>query len=313
MNCFITGIEGFAGHDLARHLLTQGCEVSGSYFDLSQITDLQGVCALHRIDLRDREVTRRAIDLIRPDRIYHLAGQSSAALSFRDPASTFDINIGGLTSLLEAVRLTGTTPRFLLVSSCEVYGPVAEGTPIRETQGYNPISPYAASKVAQEIVGLQYHRSFGLDLIIARSFPHIGPGQAPIFALPGFAKQIAEIVRGEKPPVINVGNLQARRDLSDVRDVVEAYSILMERGLAGESYNVCSGAMLSIEQALGKLLAFSGKDIAVAIDPDRLRPNDVPVLWGDNAKIRSATGWIPRRSVDDALRELLDSWMNDIT
>ncbi|MRR10311.1 NAD-dependent epimerase/dehydratase family protein, partial [bacterium] len=169
--------------------------------------------------------------------------------------------------------------------------------------------PYAASKVAQEVVGLQHHRSFGLDLVVARPFPHIGPGQAPAFALPGFARQIAEIARGRQAPVIKVGNLQARRDLSHVQDVVEAYALLAETGQAGEAYNVCSGATLTIEQALARLLSFSGREIAVAVDPARLRPNDVPVLWGDNTKLRDRTGWAPRRTADQALRELLDHWM----
>ncbi|MDI6740055.1 MAG: GDP-mannose 4,6-dehydratase, partial [Candidatus Edwardsbacteria bacterium] len=309
MKCFITGIEGFAGHHLANHLLAQGCEVSGSFFDGSRTSGLPSSCALHELDLQDFETMSLAVAKIRPDHIYHLAAQSSDALSFRNPKKTFDINIGGLVNLLESVRVAGIRPRIVMVSSCEVYGPVAQDAPIKEAQGYNPISPYAASKVAQEVIGLQYHRSFGLDVLIARPFPHVGPGQAPVFALPGFAKQIAEIARGEKPPVIKVGNLQSRRDLSDVRDVVEAYLLLARKGTAGEAYNICSGSVFSIEQALNKMLAFSGKNIKIEVDPARFRPSDVPILWGDNGKIRSATGWTPRRSIEDALKELLDSWM----
>lgn len=309
MKAFVTGIEGFVGHYLARHLRSQGIDVAGSYHDGSLTAGLPPECALHRLDLRDRAATAAVVAAARPDRIFHLAAQSSAALSFKDPAATYDVNVGGLVNLLEAVRTAGLAPRFLLVSSCEVYGPTDGAVPIAETRPANPISPYAASKVAQEVVGLQHHRSFGLDLVVARSFPHIGPGQAPVFALPGFARQIAEIARGRQSAVIKVGNLQARRDLSHVQDVVDAYALLAEAGAAGEAYNVCSGATLSIEQALGRLLAFSGREIAVAVDPERLRPNDVPVLWGDNTKLRARTGWSPRRSVDDALRELLDHWM----
>lgn len=309
MKAFITGIEGFVGHYLSRHLRLQGMAVAGSYLDGSLTDGLPPGCELHRLDLRDRAATAAVIGAARPDRIFHLAAQSSAALSFKAPAATYDVNVGGLVNLLEAVRAAGLAPRFLLVSSCEVYGPTDAEAPIPETRPANPVSPYAASKVAQEVVGLQHHRSFGLDLVVARPFPHIGPGQAPAFALPGFARQIAEIVRGRQPAVINVGNLQARRDLSHVQDVVEAYALLAETGQAGEVYNVCSGAALTIEQALGRLLAFAGREIAVAVDPERLRPNDVPVLWGDNAKIRARTGWAPRRTVDQALRELLDHWM----
>jgi GDP-4-dehydro-6-deoxy-D-mannose reductase len=310
VKAFITGIEGFAGHYLARHLRSQGLEVSGSYFDEPLTAGLPRDCRLHRLDLRDRSATAAAIATARPERIYHLAAQSSAALSFKDPALTYDINVGGLVNLLEAVRMAEIRPRFLLVSSCEVYGPTDAARPIAETQSCNPVSPYAASKVAQEVVGLQHYRSFGLEVVVARPFPHVGAGQPPVFALPGFARQIAEIAHGRQSAVINVGNLDAQRDLSHVQDVVEAYTLLAERGPAGEAYNICSGSALSIGQALEKMLALSGRQITVAVDPQRLRPNDVPVLWGDNAKIKAQTGWTPRRTIDEALRELLDHWMN---
>ena len=309
MRAFVTGIEGFAGHYLARHLLDQGCEVSGSYFDQSQITELSGPCDLHRVDLRDFPNTARVIAAVKPGQIYHLAAQSSAARSFQQPRETFEINIGGFGNLLEAVRVSGTRPRIVLVSSCEVYGPTAGGAPITEQQGYNPVSPYAASKVAQEIMALQYVRSFGLDIVIARPFPHIGPGQSPVFALPSFAQQIAAIARGGKEARLLVGNLEARRDFSDVRDVTVAYQLLAAKGKTGEAYNICSGTAIPIEQALRTLLQLSGLAIAVVVDPARLRPSDVPVLWGDNAKLRAATGWAPRHTVDQALQELLDHWI----
>jgi len=313
VKAFITGIEGFAGHYLARLLRAQGHGVAGCFYDQSQAAGLPEGCELHRLDLRDRAATAAVIGAARPDRIYHLAAQSSAALSFRDPAVTYDVNVGGLVNLLEAVRAAALAPRFLLVSSCEVYGPTDGDSPIVETQPFNPVSPYAASKVAQEVLGMQYHRSFGIDVVVARSFPHAGPGQPPVFALPGFARQIAEIVRGHQPPVIKAGNLEARRDFSHVADVAEAYALLADSGAAGEAYNVCSGGTLSIGEALDKLITFSARAIAVEVDPARLRPNDVPVLWGDSAKLKARTGWSPRRNVDDALKELLDFWMDRAT
>ncbi|HTY08036.1 MAG TPA: GDP-mannose 4,6-dehydratase [Candidatus Edwardsbacteria bacterium] len=309
MKSFITGIEGFAGHYLAQLLRQQGQVVAGCFYDQSQTGGLPDGCELHRLDLRDYPAAAAVIAQANPDRIYHLAAQSSAARSFQQPRETFDINVGGWVNLLEAVRQSGAKPRILLVSSCEVYGPSGVEKPITETQAYNPVSPYAASKVMQEIAALQYARSYGMDLVIARPFPHVGPGQPPQFALPSFAQQIAAIVKQGREAKLRVGNLQARRDLSDVRDVAEAYLLLAERGRAGEAYNICSGAAISIEQALRMLLAMSGRQIAVEVDPARLRPSDVPVLWGDNTKIKDETGWAPRHTVDQALRRLLDHWL----
>jgi len=309
---FITGIEGFAGHYLARLLRSQGQAVAGSYYDRSQTGDLPDGCDLHRLDLRDYAATAEVMAAARPDQIYHLAAQSSAARSFQQPKDTFDVNITGWINLLEAVRRAGGRPRIVLVSSCEVYGPVSAAAPITEAQGYDPISPYAASKVAQEVVALQYVRSYGMDLVIARPFPHVGPGQSTEFALPSFAQQIAAIANGGREAKLLVGNLQAKRDLSDVRDVAAAYQLLAERGRAGEAYNICSGTAITIEQALRRMMAMSGREIAIEVDPARLRKADVPVLWGDNAKLKAETGWAPEHTVDQGLRRLLDHWMSAV-
>lgn len=307
MKFFITGIEGFVGHYLARHLLGCGHQAGGCYFDKEASVDLQDFQLFHA-DLRKAEQIEQALAGFSPDVVVHLAAQSSPALSFKNPQLTFEVNLIGTVNLLEAARKLNPKPRLLLVSSCEVYGPTAGDKPISEGQPYNPISPYASSKVFQEMVCLQYQRTYGLETVVARPFPHTGPGQPPNFALPSFARQIAGIEKGQKAPEMTVGNLSALRDLSDVRDIVRAYRLLAEKGRAGQVYNVCAGRTISIDEALQKMLKLSDIKIRVETDRNLLRPADVPVLWGDNSKIKSETGWAPKISIDDTLRELLDHW-----
>ncbi len=308
MKCFITGIEGFVGHYLARHLRDCGHQAGGSYFDAQSAEDLKGEFKLYHIDLRRSEQTEQALVEFAPDTVIHLAAQSSPALSFKNPQLTFEINLIGTVNLLEGLRSLSLKPRLVLVSSCEVYGPTAGDKPISESQPYNPISPYASSKVFQEMTCLQYHRTYGVEVVVARPFPHTGPGQPPNFALPSFARQIAEIEKGKKEPVITVGNLSAQRDLSDVRDIVRAYQLLAEKGRSGQIYNACSGQTVSIDEALRRILKMSGKEIKIETDQALLRPADVPVLWGDNSKIKSETGWAPKVKLDETLSGLLEHW-----
>ena len=312
MKFFITGIEGFVGHYLAQDLLSKGHQVGGSYIDTQAASDLAGKYKLYLVDLRRPDQIDDAVKDFCPRTIFHLAAQSSPALSFKKPQETFEINLIGTVNLLESLRAVKDKCRLVLVSSCEVYGPTGSDQPLSETQVYNPISPYASSKVFQEITCLQYHKTYGLDAVVARPFPHTGPGQPPSFAMPSFARQIAEIEQGKKEAVIKVGNLSARRDISDVRDVVQAYRLLAEKGRSGEIYNICSGQTIRMEDALKKLLQLSSKDVRIETDPELLRPADVPVLWGDNKKIKSDTGWEQKYNLDQTLAGLLQHWRGKV-
>jgi GDP-4-dehydro-6-deoxy-D-mannose reductase len=307
---FITGIEGFVGHHLSEYLVSHGHEVSGSYFDEKTIVDLTGCCELYKIDLRSNLGIKEALAAARPQCIFHLAAQSSPAISFKKPADTFEINVIGMVNLLEAVRESAPNARILLVSSCEVYGLTNGSAPIKEEQPFNAASPYAVSKISQEQLAIQYHHTYKIDTLVARPFPHTGPGQPELFALPSFAKQIAEIMNSGKEPVVLVGNLSAKRDILDVRDVVKAYVLLSEVGRSGEIYNICSGKCLTMEWALHKLIEFSGKDIEIRIDPQRFRPLDIPILWGDNSKLKQTTGWLPEYQAEETLKALYEYWLH---
>jgi GDP-4-dehydro-6-deoxy-D-mannose reductase len=305
---FITGIEGFVGHYLAQDLLDNGHQVGGSYIDAQAASDLFEKYKLYQADLRRPEQIDQAVKDFSPQAIFHLAAQSSPALSFKKPQETFEINLIGTVNLLEAVRGLKEKCRLVLISSCEVYGPAALEKPLTEAEHYNPISPYASSKVFQEITCLQYFRTYGLETVVVRPFPHTGPGQPATFALPSFARQIAGIEKGKRDPVITAGNLSARRDISDVRDVVRAYRLLSEKGRPGEIYNVSSGQAVSMEEALKLMLKMSTVSIKTETDPSLLRPADVPLLWGDPSKLKAETGWSPSFLFNDTLESLLDYW-----
>lgn len=307
MRAFVTGIEGFAGHYLARELSDFGAEVSGSFLDGSLAGDLS-VAGLFRVDLTTGEGLADALAKTKPEVIYHLAAQSSAALSFKKPELTFGVNVLGTVNLLEAVRRLLGKPRLVLVSSCEVYGPNPGEDPMDEQQPFYPRSPYAATKAAQEMACMSYLHSYEMDVVIARPFPHVGPGQSDSFALPSFAKQIAEIEAGLAEPVVRVGNLEARRDFTDVRDVVRAYRLLGGKGRAGEAYNICCGNAVSVGEALGKMLSMAKVSIEIRQDPDRLRPSDTPLLLGNNRKLVSETRWRPEHRLEESLQGLLNHW-----
>ena len=308
MKIFITGIEGFVGHYLARDLLHNGHQVGGSYIDAQAVSDLTGKYKIYRADLRQPGQIDQALKDFCPQAVFHLAAQSSPALSFKKPQETFEINLIGTVNLLETVRSLKEKCRLVLISSCEVYGPTDVDKPLSEEEPYNPISPYASSKVFQEMTCLQYFRTYGLETVVVRPFPHTGPGQPATFALPSFARQIAEIEKGRRKPVIMVGNLSARRDISDVRDVVYAYRLLAEKGRPGEKYNVSSGRAVSMEEALKLMLQMSTVSIKTETDPSLLRPADVPLLWGDPSKLKAGTGWSPSYQLKDTMESLLKHW-----
>jgi GDP-4-dehydro-6-deoxy-D-mannose reductase len=303
----ITGIEGFVGHHLAAHLVRQNAEVHGTYIMDSGCEGLpEGVC-LRRVDLTHPDLIGRSVAECGPDEVYHLAAQSSAALSFRDPGMTFEVNVLGWINLLESVRQLRIKPRMLLVGSSEVYGAVPESElPVVESRPPSPTSPYGISKATQEMLARHYGATHGIPIVTVRPFPHTGPGQTDAFALPSFARQLAEIEAGTREPVIRVGDLSVRRDLLDVRDVVEAYALTLRSGEAGDVYNVCSGRAHSMQDMLGMLISLSTVEVRVEPDPERLRPADIPVLLGNPEKLARKTGWEPRRGLEDALRDLLE-------
>jgi GDP-4-dehydro-6-deoxy-D-mannose reductase len=260
-------------------------------------------------DLNDPAAAAAVVDEVRPDRIIHLAGQSSVHLSWLDPAGTMRTNVLGIVHLLDAVRSRGLRPPVLVVGSAEEYGPTGpEEMPIREDAPLRPASPYAVSKVAQGALALLYGPAGGMRVVLTRTFHHTGPGRGEAFAESSFARQIAEIEAGRRPPVLKVGNLEAVRDFADVRDVVRAYWLLLEKGEGGKAYNVCSGRGRPVRDLLDMLLAASGARVEVRVDPERLRPSDVPAQVGDPSRLRSATGWEPRTPLDRTLTDLLADW-----
>jgi GDP-4-dehydro-6-deoxy-D-mannose reductase len=244
-----------------------------------------------------------------PDLVLHLAGQSSVHQSWLDPGGTLRNNVLGVVNLLDAARRKGARPSILVVGSAEEYGAVDPAeTPLSEDAPLRPTSPYAVSKVAQGLVAVECGRGAGMRVIRTRTFHHTGPGRGEAFAESSFARQIAEIEAGLRPPVLHVGNLDAIRDFTDVRDVVRAYWSLLQEGAPGEVYNVCSGRGRSIRELLDTLLGLCRVKVEVAVDPARLRPSDLPVLVGNPARLRAATGWEPRIDLADTLAELLRDW-----
>jgi GDP-4-dehydro-6-deoxy-D-mannose reductase len=308
----ITGIAGFVGGHLADLLRAEDPEaqVAGLVRPGTAVpAGLREGVRIVEADLEDSASVEAAIAAVRPERIIHLAGQSSVHVSWTDPAGTLRTNVIGLLHLFEAVRRRRLSPRVLVVGSAEEYGAVAPGgPPLGEDAPLRPMSPYAVSKVAQGYLALQYALSQDLAVIRTRTFPHTGPGRGEAFAESSFARQIAEVEAGRRRPVLEVGNLEAVRDFTDVRDVVRAYVALLELGAPGEVYNVCSGRGRSIGDILRSLLDIAGAQVELKVDRERLRPSDLPSLVGDPRKLREATGWEPRIPMERTLRDLLDHW-----
>jgi GDP-4-dehydro-6-deoxy-D-mannose reductase len=290
VRAFVTGGQGFVGTWLGRHLESMGDEC---------------VLAGPEVDITDPSLIGPAIHDAAPDVIYHLAALASVADSWRDPATTFEVNATGTLRVLEAARTCAMPPTVLLVCSAEVYGTVTpDQLPLTEDAPLKPSTPYAVSKVAAEFLGLQAFLSYGLRVIRVRAFNHIGPGQAGSFVVSDLAKRVAALERdgGNR---LRVGNTTTRRDFTDVRDVVRAYRLLVEQGKPGEVYNVCSGVDISIQHLIDRLLDLSGVPCEIEVDQDLIRPVDIPVLRGDPSRLRDATGWEPQIPLDQTLREIL--------
>jgi len=317
MRLLITGITGFVGSFMAEHALSVGAEVFGSIRWRSKtdnIDHLRTKISLVESDLRDLSSVRALLETANPTHVIHLAAQSFVGASWKTPAETLTTNVISQVNLLEGLRGLKMAPRFLVVGSSEEYGLVGEHElPIRETHQLRPLSPYAVSKVAQDLMGYQYFKSYGLPIVRSRAFNHEGPRRGDVFVTSNFARQIAEIEAGLRDPIIYIGDLKPRRDYSDVRDIVRGYWALVEQGEPGEVYNLCSGRAWSIQEVLDFLLSLSTvTGITVKADPARFRPSDVMVLEGDPSKIEKATGWRAEIPFERTLSELLDYWRDHV-
>ncbi len=313
MKVLITGITGFAGSHLADLCLTKkDVELCGIIRWRSRTENIDHIwerVKLVECDLRDATSTRDAIEEIRPDWIFHLAAQSFVPTSWNAPTESLVTNIIGQLNVFEAVRKIKLDCRIQIACSSEEYGMVhPDEVPIRETNPLRPLSPYAVSKVGQDMLAYQYYMSYRTDVVRTRGFNHTGPRRPPIFVCSDFAKQLVDIERGLRPPVIRVGNLEARRDFTDVRDIARGYWLALEKGRSGEVYNLCSGSSHRIRDVLDMLVAMSGLTVEIAQEPSRMRPSDVPHLEGDNAKFAADTGWKPVIPFEQTLRDLLDFW-----
>ena len=308
----ITGITGFVGSHLAEFLLDKGIEVYGMArwrSKLDNIIHIKDELNLVEADIRDGHSVQRAVEESAPDYIFHLASQSFVPMSWRAPADTMETNAVGTIHLLEAVRQSKCDATILVAGTSEEYGMVyPEGLPIKETDPLRPLSPYGVSKVAGDKLGCQYHWSYGLKTVVTRAFNHTGPRRGDVFVTSNFAKQIAEIEKSLKEPVMYVGNLNAQRDFSDVRDIVKAYWLAVTKCEHGEVYNICSGETRTIQSVLDLLLDMTDKKIEIRQDPSRMRPSDVQVLHADCSKFRGKTGWKPQIPFEETIRDLLNYW-----
>jgi GDP-4-dehydro-6-deoxy-D-mannose reductase len=310
----VTGASGFVGLHLVNHLLAAGDRpVAGAIRPGTGRPELSAKIPTVELDLTGAEATRRVIEQFQPAAVYHLAAQASVGESHADPLGTFFNNVGSQINLFEALLACGLRPRMLVVGSNEEYGLVnADELPVCETNELRPLSPYAVSKVAQDLLGYQYYVAHDLPIVRVRPFTHTGPGQEARFVTADFARQIARIEAGLQPAVIRVGNLDARRDLTDVRDVVRAYRLLLLHGEAGAVYNVGSGQAVSIQALLDGLLALSRVPVRVELDPDKLRPSEAPPQFADCQKLHVRTGWRPEIPLQQTLADVLDDWRDRV-
>lgn len=309
MKALITGINGFVGEYLSDFLISNQIDVYGTV--LSEEASIENISdnKIFKMDLLDKNEVNKIIAEIKPDYIFHLAGQSSVALSWKKPDLTINVNVIGTINLLEAVKLYSNKSRVLIIGSSDQYGIVnPEQCPISENTPMNPQSPYATSKKTQEEIAIQYFKAFKIDTIIVRAFNHIGPKQNKGFVIADFASQIAEIEKEKKAAIIKVGNLDAKRDFTDVRDVVRAYYLVMTNGKPGEIYNVGSGITYKIKEILDKLLSLAKVSIYIEKDNDKMRPSDVPLIQCDNSKISTECGWTLQYPIDQTLIDTLNYW-----
>ena len=340
MRILITGITGFVGSHLAEWLYSQrGIEIFGTYRRRSRLDNIEhllpdcnmieaGVANVNTIcealapgkinlinaDLTDAFSVRKVIGAVRPDRIFHLAAQSFVPGSWNAPAETLQTNTVSQLNLFEAVLEAGLDPLIQIAGSSEEYGMVyPDEVPMTERNPLRPLSPYAVSKVTQEMLAYQYFHSYGVRSVVSRGFNHTGPRRGSNFAESTFALQVARIEAGQQAPVIHVGDLTSSRDYTDVRDMIQAYWLLLEHCTPGEVYNIGTGVTHSMQEVLDTYLSMSHVRVEVRPDPTRMRPSDVKLLWADASKFRRATGWEPRVPFQQTLRDLLEHWRTQVT
>ncbi|MDE5556662.1 MAG: GDP-mannose 4,6-dehydratase [Ruminococcus sp.] len=307
MKSLIIGGAGFVGGYLIQELVNSGWEVHATHLPNEKINN---ECFWHVLDVLRKDDVKNLIDEIKPDIIYHLAAQSSVAVSWKKPQLTAEINIIGSINVMEALP---DGVRLILIGSGEEYGFIGENAcPIKETEILNPANIYAVSKVCAGMIGRIYHRAYGKDIITVRAFNHSGAGQAETFVISDFCKQIAEIENGLRPPEICTGNLSAQRDFTDVRDIVRAYRLLGEKGISGKTYNVGRGKAVSIEYILNTAIGLSEVRITRKTDPNRLRASDIPIIDPDISEISNDTGWTAEISIEKTISDTLDYWREKI-
>lgn len=314
MRVFITGITGFAGSHLADYILAEhpGVNIYGLVRWRSRtenILHIRDKIELHEGDLKDIVSLNKCLAEIKPDRIFHLAAQSYVPYSWKCPTETFSVNATGQINLFEAILSLNLSPKIHIAGTSEEYGLVNDDEiPIKETNPLRPLSTYGVSKVAQDFLGWQYYKSYNMRIIRTRAFNHTGPRRASVFVCSAFAKQIVEIEKGAREPVIFVGNLEAKRDFTDVRDIVRGYWTCLDEGEEGDVYNIGTGRPYSMREVLSLLLSMSKIKAKIETDPLRLRPSDVPILFPDCTKFNKLTGWTPKIPFSQTLRDLLEYW-----
>jgi GDP-4-dehydro-6-deoxy-D-mannose reductase len=309
VHVLVTGVTGFVGHHLTAALHSDGHRVSGLVRPSAPGSVPDGV-ATRAAEITDADAVAEAVHAESPDAIVHLAGASSVGASFGDPVGTWDVNLGGVIAILEAVRTAASPPRTLVITSGEIYGLVpAAALPVTEETPLRPVSPYGASKAAADIAAGQYRRAYGLPVVRVRPLNHIGPGQDARFVLPNVARQIAQAEhQGRDHVEIKIGNVASRRDFTDVRDVVRAYASLLTTGDPDGPYLLCSGRSIAIAELIDRLVAAARVDVRIVVDPALVRVGEQPDLFGDSRRLRTATGWAPAIDIEQTVADTLDWW-----
>jgi len=305
----ITGGTGFVGTHLIQFLRTKTSKIF-VLTSRSKASPPDTEVEYYPLDLRRRDEVNSVVRHVSPDQIYHLAGISAVDISWSNPRLTFEINVLGTYNLFEAAMNLPSPPRVLNVSTSQVYD--RSGGILTENSPVNPNNPYAASKAMAELLLVTYRNCTTGGIITSRSFNHSGPGQQPTFVMSSMAKQFAEIEAGLRPPRLSVGNIQVKRDFTDVRDVVRAYIALLAKGRTGEVYNVCSGSAVLLADVVEKFRALCGTAVKIDIDPACVRANEMSIIQGDSSKIRKETGWSPQIALGKTVRDLLDYWRGKI-
>ncbi len=320
----MTGIDGFVGSHAAELLLSAGgaekIELHGTIItdEVRTIAHLRNSVTLHQADVSDSRRVEALFQELQPDRVLHIAGQAFVPAALKNPMETFQANLFGGLSILEAARkqrvTTGKSPAVLIVSSGEVYGNIdPQNLPLTEDTPLRPTNPYAASKASIDLIAQQYARHFGVNVIIVRPFNHAGPGQSPSFVISDFAKQFAEIASGKRNPIIHVGNISVSRDFTDVRDVVNAYWMLLDQAPENFIFNVASGRAVEIKHILELLKEISGCEVEIVQEQQRIRGYDVPVVVASYDRLQKATGWSPQIPLRQTLQDAYNYWLDTLS